>query len=94
MTNAALHVAEKFFALFGHVQLLNICDLNTAGKCTQELKDRIERVKRERTVKDDLPSNNVENDEALGILRDIVTFHGEMVLLENYSALNYTGMFP
>lgn len=25
--------------------------------------------------------------------REIVDLHGEMVLLENYSALNYTGIF-
>lgn len=24
--------------------------------------------------------------------KDIVNFHGEMVLLENYSSINYTGM--
>lgn len=26
------------------------------------------------------------------VSKEIVDFHGEMVLLENYSALNYTGM--
>lgn len=31
------------------------------------------------------------NDEIIKIRREIVDFHGEMVLLENYSALNYTG---
>jgi hypothetical protein len=37
------------------------------------------------------PSESTGDDELLTILRDIVTFHGEMVLLENYSSLNYTG---
>lgn len=33
-----------------------------------------------------------DSDEMLmKVGRDIVDFHGEMVLLENYSALNYTG---
>lgn len=50
-------------------------------------------MKRERTAKDDRPSKNVDNDEALRILKSIVIFHGEMVLLENYSSLNYTGIF-
>lgn len=31
------------------------------------------------------------NEEMIKIRREIVDFHGEMVLLENYSALNYTG---
>lgn len=30
-------------------------------------------------------------EEMLKIRKEIVDFHGEMVLLENYSALNYTG---
>ncbi|XP_050220525.1 SPX domain-containing protein 1-like [Mercurialis annua] len=32
------------------------------------------------------------NEELMRIGREIVDFHGEMVLLENYSALNYTGL--
>ncbi|KAL3532332.1 hypothetical protein ACH5RR_005853 [Cinchona calisaya] len=32
------------------------------------------------------------SDEMIKIRKEIVDFHGEMVLLENYSALNYTGV--
>lgn len=32
------------------------------------------------------------NDEMIKIRKEIVELHGEMVLLENYSALNYTGL--
>ncbi|XP_056162518.1 SPX domain-containing protein 1-like [Syzygium oleosum] len=32
------------------------------------------------------------NEEMIKIRKEIVDFHGEMVLLENYSALNYTGL--
>ncbi|XP_027176015.1 SPX domain-containing protein 1-like [Coffea eugenioides] len=32
------------------------------------------------------------SDEIIKIRKEIVDFHGEMVLLENYSALNYTGL--
>ncbi|KAK4760688.1 hypothetical protein SAY87_005581 [Trapa incisa] len=32
------------------------------------------------------------SEEIIKIKREIVDFHGEMVLLENYSALNYTGL--
>ena len=31
-------------------------------------------------------------DLNVDLMSEIVDFHGEMVLLENYSALNYTGM--
>ncbi|XP_072965465.1 SPX domain-containing protein 1-like [Typha angustifolia] len=31
-------------------------------------------------------------DELVKVRKEIVDFHGEMVLLENYSALNYTGL--
>jgi hypothetical protein len=30
-------------------------------------------------------------EELMLVRKEIVDFHGEMVLLENYSALNYTG---
>jgi hypothetical protein len=33
------------------------------------------------------------SEEMMKIRKEIVDFHGEMVLLENYSALNYTGAF-
>ncbi|EPS57451.1 hypothetical protein M569_17366 [Genlisea aurea] len=45
----------------------------------KELQDRLDRAKD-------------SNDEMITIRREIVDFHGEMVLLENYSALNYTGL--
>ncbi|KAF3453700.1 hypothetical protein FNV43_RR04141 [Rhamnella rubrinervis] len=32
------------------------------------------------------------NEEIIKVRKEIVDFHGEMVLLENYSALNYTGL--
>lgn len=32
------------------------------------------------------------NEEMIKIRKEIVDFHGEMVLLENYSALNFTGV--
>ncbi|KAA8523017.1 hypothetical protein F0562_009440 [Nyssa sinensis] len=32
------------------------------------------------------------SEEMIKIRKEIVDFHGEMVLLENYSALNYTGL--
>ncbi|KAE9589000.1 hypothetical protein Lal_00012705 [Lupinus albus] len=45
----------------------------------KELQDRVADVKD-------------SNIELMSLWREIVDFHGEMVLLENYSALNYTGL--
>lgn len=45
----------------------------------QELQDRVAKAED-------------SNDELMKVGREIVDFHGEMVLLENYSALNYTGV--
>ncbi|XP_022754500.1 SPX domain-containing protein 2-like isoform X3 [Durio zibethinus] len=45
----------------------------------EELQDRAAKAK-------------VSNEELMEVGREIVDFHGEMVLLENYSALNYTGL--
>ncbi|XP_020232883.1 SPX domain-containing protein 1 [Cajanus cajan] len=44
----------------------------------KELQDRVATVK--------------DSNELMQIRKEIVDFHGEMVLLENYSALNYTGL--
>lgn len=33
------------------------------------------------------------NEDLMTVGKEIVDFHGEMVLLLNYSALNYTGAF-
>lgn len=48
----------------------------------QELQDQVARAV-ERDSKEEL----------MKVRKEIVDFHGEMVLLENYSALNYTGSF-
>ncbi|KMT02865.1 hypothetical protein BVRB_8g194430 [Beta vulgaris subsp. vulgaris] len=46
----------------------------------KELQDRVAKT------------NACNYEEMLKISKEIVDFHGEMVLLENYSALNYTGL--
>ncbi|KAK9683598.1 hypothetical protein RND81_10G152000 [Saponaria officinalis] len=51
-----------------------------------------EYVIRWKELQDRLAEARHSNDELMGIGREIVDFHGEMVLLENYSALNYTGL--
>ncbi|KAD2106519.1 hypothetical protein R6Q59_009159 [Mikania micrantha] len=41
---------------------------------------------------DSVMKANSSNEEMIKLRKEIVDFHGEMVLLENYSALNYTGI--
>ncbi|GMH15684.1 hypothetical protein Nepgr_017525 [Nepenthes gracilis] len=58
----------------------------------QELKERIESVKEKRS-QDGAPASMTEfSEEMMGIRKDFVTIHGEMVLLENYSSLNFAGL--
>ncbi|XP_022731370.1 SPX domain-containing protein 1-like [Durio zibethinus] len=45
-----------------------------------------------RELQDRAAKAKVSNGELMKVGREIVDFHGEMVLLENYSALNYTGL--
>nr|XP_024362273.1 SPX domain-containing protein 1-like [Physcomitrium patens] len=58
----------------------------------QRLKYRIERLKKEQAANDGRVRGNCGYEDLLKILRDIVASHGEMVLLENYSSLNYTDL--
>ncbi|KAL6511582.1 hypothetical protein OROGR_021179 [Orobanche gracilis] len=43
-------------------------------------------------LKDDITEAENSKEELMKVGRKLVDFHGEMVLLENYSALNYTGL--
>ncbi|KAG6543955.1 hypothetical protein Mapa_014579 [Marchantia paleacea] len=56
-----------------------------------QLKERIERVKVKYAENGNACDRSCE-EECTRIQMDIVTFHGEMVLLENYSSLNYMGL--
>ncbi|KAH9615972.1 hypothetical protein KSS87_023243 [Heliosperma pusillum] len=58
----------------------------------QELKEKIERV-RENREQDGVPASESEfSDEMMDIRKEFVTIHGEMVLLKNYSSLNFAGL--
>lgn len=43
-------------------------------------------------LQDSVMKSKDSNEEMIKIRKEIVDLHGEMVLLENYSALNYTGI--
>lgn len=55
----------------------------------QDLKERIERVRENKNG--DLTSEREFSEEMLEIRKAFVTIHGEMVLLKNYSSLNFAG---
>lgn len=58
----------------------------------QELKERIESLK-EKSSKDGVFTSESEfSEEMMDIRKDLVTIHGEMVLLKNYSSLNFAGL--
>uniref|UniRef100_A0A2P2IRN5 Uncharacterized protein MANES_14G132600 n=1 Tax=Rhizophora mucronata TaxID=61149 RepID=A0A2P2IRN5_RHIMU len=51
-----------------------------------------EYIIRLKELQDEVAKAKDSNEEMTKIRKEIVDFHGEMVLLENYSALNYTGL--
>lgn len=60
----------------------------------KELQQRIKRVTDTWGPNGGQPSKIIYEDEVGKIRKDIVDFHGEMVLLVNYSNINYTGSNP
>ncbi|XP_010550031.1 PREDICTED: SPX domain-containing protein 4 [Tarenaya hassleriana] len=58
----------------------------------QELKERIERVKEKSGRDGDFTSESEFSEEMMDIRKGLVTIHGEMVLLKNYSSLNFAGV--
>lgn len=58
----------------------------------QELKQRIEQVKEKSCKNGVFTSESEFSDEMMEIRKDFVTIHGEMVLLKNYSSLNFAGI--
>lgn len=60
----------------------------------KELQQRIKRVTDIWGPNGSRPSKTIYEDEVGKIRKDIVDFHGEMVLLVNYSNINYTGSNP
>ncbi|XP_022774515.1 SPX domain-containing protein 4 [Durio zibethinus] len=58
----------------------------------QELKERIEQIKDSSGKGEVFPSESEFSEEMMDIRKDLVTIHGEMVLLKNFSALNFAGI--
>uniref|UniRef100_A0A0D9VDH1 SPX domain-containing protein n=1 Tax=Leersia perrieri TaxID=77586 RepID=A0A0D9VDH1_9ORYZ len=51
-----------------------------------------EYVIKQKELRERMPSADASAEEVMRVRKEIVDLHGEMVLLENYSALNYTGL--
>ncbi|KAI3665861.1 hypothetical protein L6452_44496 [Arctium lappa] len=58
----------------------------------KELKERIEQVKDKSWKDGNFTSESEFSNEMMVIRKDFVTIHGEMVLLKNYSSLNFAGI--
>ncbi|KAK6928166.1 SPX domain [Dillenia turbinata] len=58
----------------------------------QELKNRIEQLKDKSSRGRVFTSESEFSEEMMDIRKDFVTIHGEMVLLKNYSSLNFAGL--
>ncbi|KAJ0243557.1 SPX domain-containing protein 4 [Hirschfeldia incana] len=58
----------------------------------QELKERIEKIKEKNCKNGEFASESEFSEEMMDIRRDLVSIHGEMVLLKNYSSLNFAGL--
>uniref|UniRef100_A0A7N0RE50 SPX domain-containing protein n=1 Tax=Kalanchoe fedtschenkoi TaxID=63787 RepID=A0A7N0RE50_KALFE len=58
----------------------------------QELKEHIEKVKEKNMKGDTFTSESEFSEEMMDIRKHFVTIHGEMVLLKNYSSLNFAGL--
>lgn len=58
----------------------------------KELKERIEEAKEKSWKDGNFTSESEFSDEMMAIRKDFVTIHGEMVLLKNYSSLNFAGI--
>lgn len=58
----------------------------------QELKGRIERLREKRNRNGVFASEAEFSEEMMDIRKDFVSIHGEMVLLKNYSSLNFAGL--
>lgn len=57
----------------------------------QALKERIERLKVRGSTDGVFTSETEFSQEMMEIRKDFVAIHGEMVLLKNYSSLNFAG---
>nr|QWT68766.1 SPX domain containing protein 4 [Astragalus sinicus] len=58
----------------------------------QELKERIEGLQRKSCEREKYTYDCEFSEEMMDIRKDLVTIHGEMVLLKNYSSLNFAGL--
>ncbi|KAH6803211.1 SPX domain-containing protein 1 [Perilla frutescens var. frutescens] len=83
-TEAAMTAEEADFVklLEDELEKFNAFFVEKEEECIIRLKE----------LRDGVAKAKDRKDEMIKIRKEIVDFHGEMVLLENYSSLNYTGL--
>ncbi|KAI3829169.1 hypothetical protein L1987_03285 [Smallanthus sonchifolius] len=82
--------AEFVYLLNNEIEKFNVFFMEQEENFIIRHKELQQRIKR---VNESEPSSQGEYEEEIARIRkDIVDFHGEMVLLVNYSNINYTGM--
>ncbi|KAL5149979.1 SPX domain-containing protein 4 [Glycine soja] len=74
------------------LQLRLMRDTLVALTTFKELKERIECLKEKSSQGEVYTSDCEFSEEMMDIRKDLVTIHGEMVLLKNYSSLNFAGL--
>ncbi|KAK3435113.1 SPX domain-containing protein 3 [Eucalyptus grandis] len=87
--------AEFMYLLHGEIEKFNSFFVEKEEDFIirhRELQQRIQKVIRTWGEKGSHPSEKLYKEEMTKIRKDIVDFHGEMVLLMNYSNINYTGL--
>ncbi|KAF3440031.1 hypothetical protein FNV43_RR18309 [Rhamnella rubrinervis] len=85
-------IRHKVFILLSRSLLSSFPNSEFSAELDQELQQRIQRVIGVWGPNGSQPSETFYKEEMGKIRKDIVDFHGEMVLLENYSNINYTGL--
>ncbi|XP_030468544.2 SPX domain-containing protein 3 [Syzygium oleosum] len=87
--------AEFMYLLHGEIEKFNSFFVEKEEDFIirhRELQQRIQKVVSTWGDKGSHPSEKLYKEEMTKIRKDIVDFHGEMVLLMNYSNINYTGL--
>ncbi|XP_030535528.1 SPX domain-containing protein 3 [Rhodamnia argentea] len=87
--------AEFMYLLHGEIEKFNSFFVEKEEDFIirhRELQQRIQRGVSTWGEKGSHPSEKLYKEEMTKIRKDIIDFHGEMVLLMNYSNINYTGL--
>ncbi|KAG6384358.1 hypothetical protein SASPL_155835 [Salvia splendens] len=90
---AYLHIAKARLIFINTLTPHQKYNANDRKGCKEvALKERIERLKSRGSTNSVFTSETEFSEEMMEIRKDFVSIHGEMVLLKNYSSLNFAGL--